>query len=505
MKERITLPMLAKALAVESGHTPRQCEEFIRELFALSSEVLKLGEDIKLRGLGTFRIVDVEERKSINVATGEDINIPGHKKVSFVPSPQLASLVNYHFEIFDPIELGDEADVFDDLPDDLSSEVLEEEILPEERPSADSSVGPEESDIDLTPATEVPDIPAPEIVPAPVSEVVSASVGQITTTPAADMPSVSIPEAAPAPEDDLLSTPEVSSNPGETSKISFVEDSEDEGDDNEIEGDDDDDGVSELDVPYMPAEDEKDVFDRRVEEEQMRQKLVSPKKAQSDVPSGGPLFLSEKNSEEDGHPANSSTVPEVRTKHRGRFIWGLMTGLLVAILAGVAAYYYGKSDGEVKKIYKVVLNKTETAEYHDSMARVLRQRDSIEESAATRMSSTVAGNGSEADIAGNRTNESEVATNPSDKSLAAAEVSVDDVISTTRFLTTMAREHYGNDAFWPYIYEENSKILGHPDRIKPGTKVKVPPLSKYGVNPRNAADIRKAKQMGVQIYKRFSK
>ena len=59
MKERITLPMLAKALAVESGHTPRQCEEFIRELFALSSEVLKLGEDIKLLGLGTFRIVYV--------------------------------------------------------------------------------------------------------------------------------------------------------------------------------------------------------------------------------------------------------------------------------------------------------------------------------------------------------------------------------------------------------------------------------------------------------------
>ncbi len=38
----------------------------------------------------------------------------------------------------------------------------------------------------------------------------------------------------------------------------------------------------------------------------------------------------------------------------------------------------------------------------------------------------------------------------------------------------MAKEHYGNYNLWPYIYEENKAILGHPDRIRPGTKVIVP-------------------------------
>ena len=78
-----------------------------------------------------------------------------------------------------------------------------------------------------------------------------------------------------------------------------------------------------------------------------------------------------------------------------------------------------------------------------------------------------------------------------------------DTVSTTRFLTTIAREHYGDFNFWPYIYLENQEILGHPDRITPGTKVIVPELSKYGVDPANKEDVKKAKEAGMEIYARF--
>lgn len=78
-----------------------------------------------------------------------------------------------------------------------------------------------------------------------------------------------------------------------------------------------------------------------------------------------------------------------------------------------------------------------------------------------------------------------------------------DVISRTRYLTTMAKDHYGNYHLWPYIYKANEKFLGHPDRIKPGTKVVIPDLKQYGVNPSNPEDIRKAKEMGVKIYAKY--
>ena len=87
-------------------------------------------------------------------------------------------------------------------------------------------------------------------------------------------------------------------------------------------------------------------------------------------------------------------------------------------------------------------------------------------------------------------------TRPSDEK-------VYDTITKTRYLTTMAQDHYGNFNFWPYIYKENQAILGHPDRIRPGTRVVVPKLSKYGVSADNPKDIAAAKRLGVEIYSRY--
>ena len=79
-----------------------------------------------------------------------------------------------------------------------------------------------------------------------------------------------------------------------------------------------------------------------------------------------------------------------------------------------------------------------------------------------------------------------------------------DKVTNTRYLTTMAKEHYGNYNFWPYIYLENEGKLGHPDRIKPGTTVVIPNIEKYNINPTNPQDIEKAKKLSVEIYKKYA-
>lgn len=100
----------------------------------------------------------------------------------------------------------------------------------------------------------------------------------------------------------------------------------------------------------------------------------------------------------------------------------------------------------------------------------------------------------------NASNDREAApTQPSDNDKNAKaepekkQKKVYDTITTKRFLTTMAKEHYGDYNLWPYIYDENAAILGHPDRIKPGTKVVIPPASKYGIDASNPACVAKAK------------
>lgn len=80
-----------------------------------------------------------------------------------------------------------------------------------------------------------------------------------------------------------------------------------------------------------------------------------------------------------------------------------------------------------------------------------------------------------------------------------------DKIGRDRFLTTMAKEYYGNPDFWSYIYEANSHRFGHPDRIKPGTSVIIPNLDRYGVDPKNPADVEKAKSLAREIYARYGK
>lgn len=88
---------------------------------------------------------------------------------------------------------------------------------------------------------------------------------------------------------------------------------------------------------------------------------------------------------------------------------------------------------------------------------------------------------------------------------AIVAIVVTDTISNKRFLTTMAREHYGEMYFWVYIYEENKNILGNPNHIKPGTVVVIPPKSKYNIDKNNEEYVRDAKLKALQIYAPYQK
>ncbi len=75
-----------------------------------------------------------------------------------------------------------------------------------------------------------------------------------------------------------------------------------------------------------------------------------------------------------------------------------------------------------------------------------------------------------------------------------------DTIGTTRFLTTMARKHYGQMEYWVYIYLENADILGNPNRARPGTVVRIPDLKKYLTSTSDSINIERAKAKASEIY-----
>lgn len=75
-----------------------------------------------------------------------------------------------------------------------------------------------------------------------------------------------------------------------------------------------------------------------------------------------------------------------------------------------------------------------------------------------------------------------------------------DTIRSNRFLTTMARQHYGKMEYWVYIYEANADILGHPDRAKAGTVVLIPDIKKYVTSASDSINIARAQAKAVEIY-----
>ena len=70
-------------------------------------------------------------------------------------------------------------------------------------------------------------------------------------------------------------------------------------------------------------------------------------------------------------------------------------------------------------------------------------------------------------------------------------------------LTTLSEKHYGSPWFWVYIYEENVArgTINDPNNIRPGTRVVIPPASKYGINPNDKASLRKAQLKSMEYLK----
>lgn len=107
MSQKMNVTELVEALAEKHGIKREEAENFVKEFFSLIEEALEKDKYIKIKGLGTFKLIDVDSRESINVNTGERFEIQEHSKVSFTPDAALKTLINKPFEHFEPVLLNE--------------------------------------------------------------------------------------------------------------------------------------------------------------------------------------------------------------------------------------------------------------------------------------------------------------------------------------------------------------------------------------------------------------
>lgn len=436
MNNKITFPRLATMLADRSGRSKRFSEDFLREFFSLISETLEAGESVKIKGLGTFRLIRVEPRRSVDVTTGAPMEISGHSKVVFTPAKELAEAVNAPFEAFTAIEISDDTDI-EQL---LSKEEIEHQDDTEE--FIQDTYDEEETKDTLITASE-----------EKLDEIL-----ENTKTEDEDTEVI------------------VSEKYEETSEESHV----DEEERHEI--------ISENNSKEksLEAEDEKE-NDYQASESSEDASYKSNETTQE-------VITDDIDSETNSEPSGEIEEFEEEPSHRKNWTRGLKISLIAAVVALFATFiiWYIFATNDFNGIFN---RSTKTADVGHESGFVVGIGISREKNSETMPENLL---DSAVDTLQDMETEEDVPTAPSD-------VVVYDTISTTRYLTTMAKAHYGNYNLWPYIYEENKSFLGHPDRIRPGTPVVIPKLSKYGVDANNNADIEKAKKLGVEIYARYGK
>lgn len=138
MNDKLNMQNFIALLAERHGMSKKNAESFVKEFFQLIEESLGSDKYVKIKGLGTFKLIEVESRESVNVNTGERFMIEGHTKVSFTPEQAVKELINKPFEHFDTVVLNDgivledtlleDTDVLDDVQEDIVEENNEKYI-----------------------------------------------------------------------------------------------------------------------------------------------------------------------------------------------------------------------------------------------------------------------------------------------------------------------------------------------------------------------------------------
>lgn len=107
MSYKLTVDDIQALLVKECGLTNQKADGVVRKFFAIIAKALEEEHYVKVKGLGTFKLIEVDPRRSVDVNTGDSIEIPRHRKVSFTPDTALKEVINKPFAHFESVELNE--------------------------------------------------------------------------------------------------------------------------------------------------------------------------------------------------------------------------------------------------------------------------------------------------------------------------------------------------------------------------------------------------------------
>lgn len=489
MNERLSLQDLTDLLAKKQEMTKKDAETFLRELIAVITENIEANESVKIKDFGTFKLVKVNARKSVDVNTGEAIEIAAHYKLSFNPDKLLKEAVNRPFAHFESVVLEEgvtfeniESEVEDEKEEDIEEDATVEEDVTEDIAIESATVVVEEivEIVKEQPAADVTETETPEeeIAENPEIEVTETAVEE-----------ENIPETAAQPigiiNTNIAEEGVVEELAGEVAESELATEEE----------------IIEPEAKSTPddiiTKIQKEAASRNVDledillvlkEDKLKDRKLTDKAIDDD---------------EDGDLVYEDIVPP-RTGIRKRYITlAFFAFLIVAgfVIGGLyfqeIAQYLTNGSSNNEDITKMAeLSDVEPPLVAPVIDSITKETDSIPVSPATNVHSQDQGKDLQAPPPSAPVKQAKaVAPSVSADSPLAVET-----IQSGHTLRNIALKYYGNKSFWVYIYEENKSKIKNINNVPLGTKLTIPARAKYKINPEDKESVKKAREKEAALF-----
>lgn len=461
MNERLYLQNFIDLLSEKYGMDKKDADKFVKEFFLLIEEALEQDRSVKIKGFGTFKLVDVESRESVKVNTGERFQIQGYTKVSFIPDGSLRDIINKPFSHFETVVLNEKT-VLEDTPvmdSDDDGELTEEESVSQSvgRVNPEESIGEVESAEEIV-EEEKSSIEEKEQEVSAVENTSVATEGQDTVDEVAAEEDTAVTEVVVVPKVEEVKNEIIVGEKGVPDDIIMEKEA-------------------------APSVNQPSQLDKEKTTDPENSQLVTPKLSAEEI-IARELAVSTVANEV---PVKRKSKPKQVKSEKSPVPYLIAIIVIVLLLCGGALlfiYYpdlFDSSDRieKVKEMEKAVQPTSEPVILQDTIIRedtVAEVVPPVKEEIPVAVPVSKKEPETVKKDAGKSTTAKSVPFKPDSVSYIITGTKTTYTIKEGETLTRVALRFYGTKALWPYIVKHNPGVIKNPDNVPYGTTIKIPEL-----------------------------
>lgn len=469
MNERLTIQDLTDLLAAKHSMTKKDAEAFVKEFFLLIEQALENEKTVKIKGLGTFKLIDVDSRESVNVNTGERFQIKGHTKVSFSPDANLRDTINKPFAHFETVVLNENT-ILEDTPiEDTEEEEAGEEasaqtVLNEMGDNSETTAIEENEGTDNL--SEEEPIQEEQIASRPLVE---ESIEELAITEESAIVQELTEQTSPKEPEEIIT---------ETNIEEKVEQLEDE------EVPEEEVTIDEQQPASIEEEKEKITAEKIIEQELLKANLqpVTPI-----VPPAEKETIKPVQPKQISQPVSKKTAP-VKEKSPVPYLIAVIVVVLLLCGGVILFIYYPdlSSSSSDKNALDMPPVTTQPVQPEAQLSDTIAHKDTtkIITPDVSKVATTTQPVAKKEEAIPVKAEPQTVTQQPATSAyLDSASYKITGTktkytIKEGETLTRVSLRFYGTKAMWPYIVKHNPKVIKNPNNVPYGTTIEIPELTK---------------------------